>query len=498
MPGGHRHRSSPGLPDGRLLRRSVRDQRIRNHRRLSRRTAAAHAIRDLGRAAARAGGRRDRHRGRAFAGQENGRGTLWRSERLSRCARFSAIGALRSPRDHAETGSHAHVDSDAGRGQTLDGLGARGRLSAPLSRGSTGSASRLRERSACAAQRFYIDEKNVRRRPRPRGGRRADLGLGQERIRLRRGRRRLQSDGNPLGASNTGAAASADIDYSGNHARQFDRPVDDRCAQNVGNDCRRDQAAGSAVLAGLEVSRRSDGAYQTRRFRAGRDPATYSHRRHHLLGVNDHISCIREGAFNSRRLESMQISRRRPLLMFLLVLLWSLFDSASMGQAETVKFVLPGNSMGYLPLFVAVHRGFFKDEGIDIELPRLLPSLAHNALIAGEAQYHGLADSGLRLAARGMPLKAIFYAADRPMYYLVAQKEFRSVAELKGKRIGVSQFGGTSDLAARLALRHYGVEPEKDAVLIQIGAEGIRMAALRAGSVGAIIVTFSDVAALNK
>lgn len=167
-------------------------------------------------------------------------------------------------------------------------------------------------------------------------------------------------------------------------------------------------------------------------------------------------------------------------------------------SGDMIKFALPGNSMGYLPLFVAVHRGFFKDEGLDIELPRLAPSLAHNALMAGEVHYHGLADSGLRLAARGLPLKAIFYGADRPMYYLVAQKDIRSVAELRGKRIGVSQFGGTSDLSARLALRHYGVEPEKDAILIQIGAEGIRMAALRAGSVSAIIVPVPAVAVLRR
>jgi NitT/TauT family transport system substrate-binding protein len=104
----------------------------------------------------------------------------------------------------------------------------------------------------------------------------------------------------------------------------------------------------------------------------------------------------------------------------------------------------------------------------------------------------------LRLAARGLPLKAIFYGADRPMYYLVAQKDIRTVAELRGKRIGVSQFGGTSDLSARLALKHYGVEPEKDALLIQIGAEGTRMAALRAGSVSAIIVPVPAVAVLRR
>jgi len=166
--------------------------------------------------------------------------------------------------------------------------------------------------------------------------------------------------------------------------------------------------------------------------------------------------------------------------------------------AEQIKFVLPGHSMGYLPLIVALHRGFFKDEGLDIELMRLVPSMAHNALLAGEAHYHGLADSGLRLAARGLPLKAIFYGADRPMYYLVAQKDIRSVADLRGKRIGVSQFGGTSDLSARLALRHYGIEPEKDAILIQIGAEGVRMAALRGGSVSAIIVPVPAVAILKR
>jgi NitT/TauT family transport system substrate-binding protein len=166
--------------------------------------------------------------------------------------------------------------------------------------------------------------------------------------------------------------------------------------------------------------------------------------------------------------------------------------------ADKIKFALPGQSMGYLPLIVAVRRGFFKDEGIDIELPRLIPAMAQNALMSGDVQYHGLADSALRLAARGAPLKTIFYGADRPMYFLVAQKEIRSVAELKGKRVGVSQFGGTSDLSARLTLRHFGVEPERDALIIQIGSESTRIAALRAGSVAAIIVPVPAVVLLKR
>ena len=188
----------------------------------------------------------------------------------------------------------------------------------------------------------------------------------------------------------------------------------------------------------------------------------------------------------------------KAIIVFALSICTLAIPTSSTLGADKVKFALPGNSMGYLPLFVAVHRGFFKDEGIDIELPRLIPAMAQNALMSGDVQYHGLADSGLRLAARGAPIKAIFYGADRPMYYLVAQKEIRSVAELKGKRVGVSQFGGTSDLSARLALKHFGVEPERDALIIQIGSEGTRMAALRAGSVAAIIVPVPAVVLLKR
>src|ERR1043166_8224125 len=196
----------------------------------------------------------------------------------------------------------------------------------------------------------------------------------------------------------------------------------------------------------------------------------------------------------------MSTMNHRIRQSWLVVLAFSISTvvAAKTVPADKIRFALPGNSMGYLPLFVAVHRGFFKDEGIDLEFPRLIPAMAQNALMSGDVQYHGLADSALRLAAKGAPIKAIFYGADRPMYYLVGQKEIRSVADLKGKKNGVSQFGGTSDLAARLVLKSFSVEPERDALIIQIGSEGTRIAALRVGSVAAIIVPVPAVVLLKR
>lgn len=187
---------------------------------------------------------------------------------------------------------------------------------------------------------------------------------------------------------------------------------------------------------------------------------------------------------------------RTEFCALLIALVLPLFSAPACG-ADRVRIALPGNSMGYLPLIVAIHRGFFKEEGLDLELIRLVPTVAHNALLLNEIQYHGLADSGLRLAARGAPLKAIFYGADRPMYYLVGKKDVRTVAELKGKKIGVSTFGGTSDLSARLLLKQHGID-EKNTTLLQFGSEGTRVGALKAGAADAIIVPVPAVAILRQ
>jgi NitT/TauT family transport system substrate-binding protein len=163
-----------------------------------------------------------------------------------------------------------------------------------------------------------------------------------------------------------------------------------------------------------------------------------------------------------------------------------------LSAAERVRLALPAKSMGYLPLFVAVHRGFFTDEGIDIEIPMMLPQLAHNALLSGEIDYHGVADSALRLAARGAPLKSIFFGAMRPNYFLMAKPNIKSVRELRGKYIGMARFGDTVELASRIALNREGLDLQRDAVPIMIGFPATRIAALTAGSVDATIAVPPD------
>ena len=162
------------------------------------------------------------------------------------------------------------------------------------------------------------------------------------------------------------------------------------------------------------------------------------------------------------------------------------------GAADHVRLALPAKSMGYLPLFIASHRGFFKDESIEIETPIMLPQLAHSALLSGEVNYHGVADSALRLAAKGAPIKTIFFGAARPNYFLMAKPQFKSILELRGKYIGIVRFGDTIELATKIAFNREGMDAQRDALLIMIGLPTTRVAALNAGSVDATVVVPPD------
>ncbi len=178
--------------------------------------------------------------------------------------------------------------------------------------------------------------------------------------------------------------------------------------------------------------------------------------------------------------------------LFFLIAFAQMSAPAPLGSADRIRLALPAKSMGYLPLFVALHRGFFKDEGIDIEIPMMLPQLAHNALLSGEVDYHGVADSALRLAARGAPLKSIFFGAMRPNYFLMAKPQIKSVGDLRGKSIGMARFGDTVELASRIALKREGLDLQRDTVPIMIGFPATRVAALSAGSIDATIVVPPD------
>ena len=74
-------------------------------------------------------------------------------------------------------------------------------------------------------------------------------------------------------------------------------------------------------------------------------------------------------------------------------------------------------------------------------------------------------------------------------YALLAQKEIKTIDQLKGKRLAVSRFGSASDLAARLILQRYGLVPDKDVTILQTGGTSTRLSALSKRSIDSTVLT---------
>jgi NitT/TauT family transport system substrate-binding protein len=140
-----------------------------------------------------------------------------------------------------------------------------------------------------------------------------------------------------------------------------------------------------------------------------------------------------------------------------------------------------------LPLAIASKRGFFKEEGIDVELIQVAGSPAVAALVAGDVDYIAHTSRIVAMAARGGGVKLIFSHAVRPSYYLVAVPEIKEVRNLKGLTVGISSFGGTSYRLTKLMLEHFGLY-SPDVTLRVLGDNALRLAAMAGKSLQATLL----------
>ncbi len=143
-------------------------------------------------------------------------------------------------------------------------------------------------------------------------------------------------------------------------------------------------------------------------------------------------------------------------------------------------------------LWLAQEKGFFAREGIEVDIIPIRGGTAGaQAITSGQVQ--------LSLSATAASIPAIAAGSDivelmnfEPVvaYFLVASKEITTPAELKGKRVGVSGLGlSNSSLGARLALKHFGLDPVRDQIaLVAVGTETERVLAIVSGAVTATVL----------
>jgi ABC-type nitrate/sulfonate/bicarbonate transport system substrate-binding protein len=151
------------------------------------------------------------------------------------------------------------------------------------------------------------------------------------------------------------------------------------------------------------------------------------------------------------------------------------------------------------PLFLAQDMGLYAKHGIDMDLRQIDSSTGVAALIAGETQAAGIGGSEMmNAAAEGADLVIIAGLVKTFSFRFMAAESIRTVDDLRGKRVGVSRIGSSSDIATRLALQRLGLQPGKDVEVIQVGSLSARIQALQSGAIQGGVAQPPDTARLAK
>ena len=177
----------------------------------------------------------------------------------------------------------------------------------------------------------------------------------------------------------------------------------------------------------------------------------------------------------------------RPIILVTVLITCALssIGTRTAGSAERVRVGLTTKDFGYLPLFVGIRAGYFATEGIDLQWIQVRSNVATSALIGGELDIAASAGSAMRTATRGAPLRAIFFPYQRCTFVLMGAPEIKTVHDLKGKVIGNSAPGSTTELAANMVLEHYGLDPKRDVKFFLAGGADTALAAMQQGVIHA-------------
>ena len=157
---------------------------------------------------------------------------------------------------------------------------------------------------------------------------------------------------------------------------------------------------------------------------------------------------------------------------------------------EKITIAYSSISGNMAPLWVAYERGFFRKHGLDAQLVFIESgSTAVKSLAAQDVAFAQMAGAAaIQSQLRGSDVVLIAGFLNTLDYQFMVDKSIAQPEQLKGKAVAVSRFGSSSDFATRYALEKYGLVPQKDVTILEIGSQPARFAALESGQVQGALV----------
>ncbi len=176
-------------------------------------------------------------------------------------------------------------------------------------------------------------------------------------------------------------------------------------------------------------------------------------------------------------------------MTFLAILIASLLFTAPVDAGDRIRIAVSNPNMPNLTAAMAQKKGFFKEANLDAEIIRMNPNVAITALATGDIDYCQLFGAVVGGAIAGLPVRIVAGFLDNWPMTLIAQPEYKSLKDLKGKTLGISSFGATPDVAARMMLKQAGVDSDKEIKILALGSDAARLAALKQRVVDVVVIS---------
>jgi NitT/TauT family transport system substrate-binding protein len=170
----------------------------------------------------------------------------------------------------------------------------------------------------------------------------------------------------------------------------------------------------------------------------------------------------------------------------------SFFSAFVANAQERITFLYPSAAGSWAMPMVAKEAGYFADEGLTVELVRVGGSTRIvAALIGGSGQLiHAGEPAVVPAVLQGSDAVLIAAISRVNRHHLIARPEIKEVKELRGKTVGITSFGSTSDYVLRMILEKHGLDPGKDVSIVQTGGQPEGLAAMAGGKIYAQRMSF--------
>jgi NitT/TauT family transport system substrate-binding protein len=165
--------------------------------------------------------------------------------------------------------------------------------------------------------------------------------------------------------------------------------------------------------------------------------------------------------------------------------------------ADKILMTIPLISISFGPYIIAMDKGYYADEGLDVQRVNAQGGVATAALLSGSADISTSSAAALSAILRGASAKIVYTMMDRPNYQIWSTApELKTLQDLKGKAVGVQTRGDTYEVAMRLTLQAAGLSPDWVSYT-PIGTGSAARASIQSGSLPGVVIAKEDLQGLT-